>query len=231
MNLHDLVTDEPAYVLDPAEALALGRRRRRTHLALTALGTTAVAAGVVVLLPHGSGGPVSTLQPAASSSPTAAVDRWLPLVRAHTPAQWSVDVIESSDDGWSADVDDGYGAGRLYFGLSPHPGSLQQHPCGDAEFVQGGKCEETELGDGRRLITREAQPDQGFRSVVVVIVHRDGGGVEVGNDNATFPRLAPGTAFTSAEDKAAGTRGTVTRTSPLYDVQMLTELAKAVDAA
>ena len=233
MNLHDLVTDEPPYVLDPAGAAALGRRRRARHLALAGAGTAAaVTASFALLSSGGAVAPTSTLQPAASTAPSSApADRWLPLVRKFVPVEWSVDVIESTDDGWSADVDDGQGAGRLSFSFSPHPGSLQQHPCSDPEFVQGGKCEEVELGDGRRLVTREAQPQGGFRSVVVVIVHRDGGGVDVGNDNATFPRLAPGTVFTSAEDKAEGTRGTVTRPMPLYDAQGLVELAKALDAA
>ena len=230
--LHDLITSEPPYVLDPSGAMALGRRRRRAQLALTALGTTAAVAGVVVLLPHGGDAPTSTLQPAASSTPApAADDRWLPLVRKYTPAEWTVDVAASTDDGWSADVDDGRGAGELAFGLSPHPGSLQQHPCSDPEFVAGGKCEEVDLDADRRLVVSEKADARGWRTVEVVLVHRDGGGVDATAANGTVPRVAPGTVFTSAEDKSRATQPTITRAAPLYDAQTLIELVKAVDAA
>lgn len=235
MNFSDLIADEPAYVLDPSAVVRAGKRRRARRLALVS-GTTAVtiAAAALALTWGGAGStPSSTLRPAASATPASEVtdDRWTAIVRAHTPAAWTIDVLESSDTGWSANVDDGRGAGRLYFGLSPHPGSLQQHPCGDPEFVQGGKCEERELGDGRRLIVREAQPSGDFRSVVAVVVHRDGGGIDIGNDNATFPEVPKGTVSASAEDKIAGTRGTVTRPLPLYGAQMLAEIAQALDAS
>lgn len=228
MNLHDLIADEPPYVLDPAGAVALGRRRRRAHLALSALGTTAAVAGVVVLLPHGGDAPVSTLQPA--SPPPVASDRWTPLVRAHTPASWTVTTQSSTEDGWTGDVDDGRGAGQLAIGLSPHPGSLQQHPCADREFVAGGKCEETELGGGRRLVVSEKVDSRGWRTVEVVVVHRDGGGVDVTAANGTVPAVAAGTVFASGGDKDRATQPTVTRVAPLYDAQGLTDMALDADA-
>ena len=231
--LHDLITDEPPYVLDPAGAAALGRRRRARHLALAGAGTAAAVAGSLVLMTSGgTPAPTSTLlQPGASPSRTVVPeDRWLPIVRKFTPAEWTVDVRDSSDDVLVADVDDGQGPSRLWVSLSPHPGSLQQHPCSDSEFVRGGKCEEKDLGDGRTLVTRELAEEDGFRSVTVIVVHRDGGGVDVSSHNATWPVLPAGTVFTSSDEKVEATRGTVTRAMPLYDAQVLVELAKAVDA-
>ncbi|HUR51695.1 MAG TPA: hypothetical protein VMZ11_06195, partial [Mycobacteriales bacterium] len=135
-------------------------------------------------------------------------------------------------DGFQANVDDGAGASRLYLGISPSPGSLQQHPCSDHEFALDGPCKERSLDADTRLITRGPAASGPVTSTVVVIVHRDGSGVDVGNDNATWPWADPpaGTVVT-AEEKRLMSTPSVNRPSPVYSVAQLVEIARAVDAA
>jgi hypothetical protein len=62
-----------------------------------------------------------------------------------------------------------------------------------------------------------------------VIVHRDGSGVDVGNDSATW-RTPPDGVLT-AESKAYYATPLVNRKLPVYSLAQLVEIAKAVDAA
>ena len=234
-QLHELVTHEPPYVLDPDAALAGGRRRRRARSSgiAAAVGMTAVVGvgAVVALQPptpvvHDS----VTSRSFGSTAPQGEIER---IVREHTPAGWTLaNVRETAPDGFMADVDDGSGASRLYVGISPSPGTLQQHPCRDQEFALGGFCHEVDLDADTRLITRGPTASGPVTSSYAVIVHRDGSGVDVGNDNATWPWLdvAPGTRITP-EDKRLLNRPSVNRREPVYSLAQLVELAKAVDAA
>jgi hypothetical protein len=67
---------------------------------------------------------------------------------------------------------------------------------------------------------------------MVVVVHRDGSGVHVGSDNATWPtfNVRSGERVTVAQ-KTAMTTPTVTRSAPVYSVDQLVQIARAIDAA
>jgi hypothetical protein len=237
-KLHDLVADEPPYRMDPDGAVTGGRRRaqRRTAV-LSAAAVVALAvgaAGIAQLRPETPrqtvylAGPAA--KPVAVSQEQSELER---IVRQHTPAGWTFDVTDNDDeDAFSANVDDGNGASRLYLGVTQPVGSLQQHPCSDSEFALDGPCHETELGDGRRLITRGPARSGPVTSLVVVIVHRDGSGVDIGNDNATWPTidLVSGERVTPEQKRLMSTPS-VNRPLPVYSLAQLVEIAKAVDAA
>ena len=232
-ELRDLVADEPPYVLDPDAVVAGGRRRRRARTAgiTAAVGVTAtVAVGTVVALQPPT--PVVhdsvTSRSFGSTAPQGEIEQ---IVRAHTPAGWTLsEVHESAPAGFQANVDDGQGASRLYVGISPSPGTLQQHPCEDAEFALGGFCREVDLDADTRLITRGPTASGPVTSSYAVIVHRDGSGVDVGNDNATWPWVEPGTVSTPAQKRLLSTPS-VNRDAPVYSLAQLVEIARAVDAA
>jgi hypothetical protein len=232
-KLHDLVADEPSYRLDPDGALAGGRRRRRTRTAAltVAAGATGVVAlsGVLVLQAHRPAGH-QTLFGATPSAATAPGGELETVVRAHTPDSWTfAETQETVPDGFQSNVDDGDGASRLYVGLSPSPGTLQQHPCSDHEFALDSICTERQLDADTRLITRGPAKSGPVTSVYVVIVHRDGSGVDVGNDNATW--LTPPDGVLTATDKARYATPSVNRPLPVYSLAQLVEIAQAVDAA
>ena len=237
-QFHDLVADEPPYRLDPDAAVAGGRRRkhRRTAALSVALVASAGTAGTVLWRTVDApvrdtvvfAGPSG--QPVIETREQSELER---LVRANTPAGWVLGGPRSyGPSSFEADVDDGQGASRLYLGLSPSRGTLQQHPCRDHEFALTGPCKEVDLDADTRLITRGPAASGPVTSAVVVIVHRDGSGVDVGNDNATWPRidLEPGVLVT-AEEKARLSTPTVNRPAPVYSLDQLVEIAKAVDAA
>lgn len=241
-HLHDLlvreIADEPPYRLDPDAALAGGRRRRRNRtVALTAAaGATGVVAlsAVLALQPHRTNVQQTLFGAAPSAtSATEPQSEFERILRAHTPSSWTISETQRlQSDGFQADVDDGDGASRLYFGVSPSPGSLQQHPCSDREFALDSVCKEVDLDADTRLITRGPAKSGPVTSAHVVIVHRDGSGVNVGNDNATWPWT--GTEITSPmtqEQKRAMTIGRVNRPLPVYSMAQLVEIAKAVDAS
>jgi hypothetical protein len=232
--LHELVAHEPPYVLDADAAMAGGRRRRRARTtgitAVVGMTTAAVVGTVVALQPptpvvHDS----VTSRSFGSTAPQGEIER---LVREHTPAAWTLaNVHETAPDGFQADVDDGDGASRLYVGISPSPGTLQQHPCRDEEFALGGFCREVDLDADTRLITRGPTASGPVTSSYAVIVHRDGSGVDVGNDNATwrwFDRLS---APMTPEQKRLVSAPSVNRDAPVYSLAQLVEIARAVDAA
>ena len=233
-ELRDLVAHEPPYVLDPDAAVEGGRRRRRARTTgiAAAVGVTAtVVVGTVVALQPPT--PVVhdsvTSRSFGSTAPQGEIEQ---LVRAHTPAGWTLaNVHETAPDGFQADVDDGAGASRLYVGISPSPGTLQQHPCRDEEFALDGFCREVDLDADTRLITRGPTASGPVTSSYAVIVHRDGSGVDVGNDNATwrwFDRLS---APMTPEQKRLVSAPSVNRAAPVYSLAQLVEIAKAVDAA
>jgi hypothetical protein len=227
------VAHEPPYLLDPDRVVAGGVRRRRARATglTAALGLTAVAgaAAAVVLQPAAPRDSVTTTNVGSPAvQPPGPLET---VIRAHTPASWShSEVHETSPSDFQADVDDGAGPSRLYVGISPSPGSLQQHPCQDEEFAMGGFCREVDLDDSTRLITRGPTASGPVTSSYAVIVHRDGSGVDVGNDNATWPWVERGT-VTTPEQKRQLTRVRIQRQLPVYSLEQLVEIAKALDAA
>ena len=238
-QLHLLVADEPPYRLDPDAALAGGRRRRRTRTAVltAAAGVTGAVAlsGLLVANAHRP----ATQQTLFGASPTAqatapqgTIEK---VVRLHTPKTWTITEAHVTDRAWQgsevgfqADVDDGDGASRLYVGISPSPGSLQQHPCSDHEFALDSACGEVDLDADTRLITRGPAASGPVTSAYVVIVHRDGSGVDVESDNATW--IWPPDGLLTPENKAELTRPSVNRPMPVYSMTQLIEIAKALDA-
>ena len=132
-RLHDLVADEPPYLLDPDVALAGARSRRRSVRAATTAfvgaGAAAAVAAVVLLQPAGTAGTATLVVPAASTAPSYGPLEQ--LVRQHSASGWTYDVHQEDATGIDADVDDGAGAGRFGLWLSPPKGSIQQHPCTD----------------------------------------------------------------------------------------------------
>ena len=232
-QLHDLVADEPPYRLDPDAAMTGGRRRSRTRTTVLALaaGTTGVVALSAALALQPSDPNVRQTLFGAPS--TAAPEPQGPIemtVRVHTPKTWTLtNADETESSGFQADVDDGAGASRLYVGVSPSPGTLQQHPCADHEFALDSVCTERQLDADTRLIMRGPAASGPVTSAYVVIVHRDGSGVEVGNDTATWPPPPVG------GDTPAQTRShpppMITGPRPVYSMAQLVEIAKAVDAA
>jgi hypothetical protein len=237
IDLHDLIGDEPPFLLAPDSAIASGRRRRRRRQGAV-LGTFVLTAGVVgsgaLLLSNDSTPATSTVlaaDPTASAAPADDNDgsSYYRIVRANTPAGWTFTEPDSDAGGWWATVDDGNGAGR--FGMFRSTGSLQLHPCSDSEFRSNGTCVETELSPTSRLIVRGPNRWEAFSSAQVVIVHPDGSGVDVSIDNATWPDLPSGTRFTTADEKREATRGTVHRHDVVYSNDQLVAIAKAFDAA
>ena len=226
------VADEPPYLLDPDAVLAGGlrRRRARTTGVVAGVGATAVvlAGAFVALQPPAPRDSVSTTNVGAAVPPPGPIEA---VVRAHTPSSWTLsETHETEPDGFVANVDDGGGASRLYVGISPSPGSLQQHPCQDEEFALGGFCREVDLDADTRLITRGPTASGPVTSSFVVVVHRDGSGVDVGNDNATW-RWFDHLSVQTAEEKRLLTRPSVNRDLPVYSLAQLVEIARAVDAA
>lgn len=239
-HLHDLVAFEPPYRLDPDAALAGGRRRRRARtatLSLVAAGTGAVlVGGVLALQPRQPSGQQTLFGAAPTVTPTPAPEppsEYEQIVRAHTPASWTISAAHPlRHDAFQADVDDGKGASRLYIGVSASPGSLNQHPCADHEFASGGACKEIELDPDTRLVVRGPLERGVVVSAYAVIVHRDGSGVDVENDNATWPWIDRAiTAPVTPEQGRALTAPSVNRPAPVYSMAQLIEIAKAVDAA
>lgn len=231
-QLHDLVADEPPYRLDPDAAMTGGRRRSRTRTTVLALaaGTTGVVALSAALALQPSDPNVRQTLFGAPS--TAAPEPQGPIemtVRVHTPKTWTLtNADETESSGFQADVDDGAGASRLYVGVSPSPGTLQQHPCADHEFALDSVCTERQLDADTRLIMRGPAASGPVTSAYVVIVHRDGSGVDVESDNATW--IWPPDGVLTPENKAELTRPSVNRPMPVYSMTQLIEIAKALDA-
>ncbi len=234
-GLRDLVADEPPYVLDVEGALAGGRRRRRGRVTavLSGVGLTvgAVAAGVVLLTPAT---PHDVLTPAAQPPAAAEGDGSLfyRVVRANTPAAWTITSIHSDGESWWADVDDGRGAQRV--GISYSRGGLQLHPCSDSEYVNGATCTETELSATSRLIVRGVShdgPQKAYASAYAEIVHPNGYGTSASIDNATWKELPEGKVLYTEDEKRELTKGTIVNPVPLYSTDQLVAMVKQYEAA
>jgi hypothetical protein len=236
-TLRDLVADEPPFVLRPDEEMAAGRRRRRGR-AVTVVGTAAVAASVAVgtLVLAAPGTAPATV--GFAGTPTAAANAdsgeldnpYYAVARAHTPDGWTISKAKVDGDGFWADVDDGvHGPGRL--GMFRSNGQLQLHPCSDAEFVaRATSCTETMLDADTRLIVRTVSHTDPINDIQVVIVHANGYGVNVSDDNAVLPDVPDGLIVATPEQKRALGRGTVGSAEPLYSTDQLVAMAEQLDA-
>jgi hypothetical protein len=231
---HALVADEPPYLRAPGAAVAGGRRRRSRRAATVSLAAGATAAlavaGLLALPTHRTGGQQTLLgasPPAATvEAPQGPLQR---LVRGQADPSWTFAVHEDTTTAFDADVDDGTGAGRMGLWLSPPPGSIQQHPCSDAEFAERARCVETDLDADTRLVVKGPGPSGSVTVLTVVLVHRDGSGVVAESDNATWPWPRDG--VLTPEEKRALSRPSVNRVLPVWTRDRLVRLVEAADAA
>ena len=150
-------------------------------------------------------------------------------IRASSPSRIALDLSPDRLDGdWRVDgnADDGDGPARLYVDVTFRPGMLEPHPCSDSEFRQGGPCVERPLPGGDLLVFRDVVVGPGrMKTIEAVLVHPDRSGVGAEAGNWSLPPLPP--------TVAPGGTGTpqVTRTDPIYTVEQLGRLVRAVDAA
>ncbi len=168
--------------------------------------------------------------PKPSSSPEGGMfAAMLDAIRASSPPGSSV-VLQSDrlEGDWrlDGDVDDGSGPGRLLVDVTFRPGMLVAHPCADAEFRQGGRCVERSLPGGDLLVLRDVVVDAGgMKTIDVVLVHPDRSGVGAEAGNWTIATLPKGTPIS----KGGLSTPRVTRSGPLYTVEQLGRLVRAVD--
>jgi hypothetical protein len=248
-GLRDLLTDEPPFILRPDEAITSGRRRRRQRLVGTTVLTGAAAVVTVGTFSMLAGAPASRPATVAFGAPTAAAGDdtagtddtgdtgdtssvYYRVARAHTPAGWSIkDGHLDPAFGFWANVDDGvHGPGRL--GLWHSPSGLLQHPCSEEAFVDGAvRCTETMLDSDTRLVVRSVSRSNPVNTIMVVIVHTDGSGVAVADDNATWPDGPPAGTITTPDQRRTLAHGTIASPEPLYAMDSLVTMAKTLDAA
>jgi hypothetical protein len=110
-------------------------------------------------------------------------------------------------------ADDGTGPGRLFVDLTRKAGNLTVNPCGDPDFVQGGRCITRLLPTGSRLVLRGLVVANATRTVLVALVHPDRSGLTIEASNITID----------------GRSVVVTRRMPLYSVDDLADLVLAMD--
>lgn len=128
------------------------------------------------------------------------------------------------DGTWTLDgnADDGLGPGRLYVTVTPRPGDLTAHPCGDPDFRQGGRCFEQALANGDRLVLRDRVTGGGVTTVLAVLIHPDRSGITAESSNMVID-LASGPIGPGPRDPP-----TVTRAEPLYTARDLGRLLLAI---
>jgi hypothetical protein len=153
----------------------------------------------------------------------------LEAIRASSPPDWHFSLDGDRLDGdWRLDghVDDGSGPGRLLVDVTIRPGMLVAHPCADPEFRQGARCVDRRLPDGDLLALRDIVVDPGgMETIDAVLIHPDGSGIGAEAGNWTIDGLANGTPV--PETGLSVPR--VTRPRPLYTVDRLARLLRAVD--
>jgi hypothetical protein len=160
--------------------------------------------------------------PVASKSPepARALDpvfrAMVDAVAAHRPGLRFSFTPDRLEGDWRLDgtVDDDSGPGRLFIDLTRRAGMLTANPCGDPEFVQGGRCSIQVLGTGARLVRRGLVQANGTRTVVVALIQPDRSGITIEASNFAV----------------TGRAVSVTRAMPLYTVEDLADLVLAIDA-
>lgn len=248
-----LIADEPPYPLDVPSVIAAGRRVRRTHKLRTAaaatLGVAMFVTAATVAVPLLNDRPTRATPPAAGqkptvtpdqrSAPTAAPTRATPAVAsirgeivrgilAASPDDWTFKWADSSDSNWevAGNADDGDGAGRIFVSaMRSQVGAMTVHPCQDPEFAQGVKCVEIPQQDGRVLVVRHlARGRSGHATTYVQLFGTEGISVTAESGNFAIDLPQPGRLSSQAKRPLK-----VTRDLPLYDVDRLTSLVRAVD--
>jgi hypothetical protein len=154
-----------------------------------------------------------------STHPTASLDpifqAMIGAVAAHRPTfrfSFGHDRLEGD---WRLDgvADDGTGPGRLYIDLTREPGAMTANPCGDPDFVQGGRCSIQLLPTGSTLVRRGLVEANGTRTVLVGLIHPNRSGITVEASNLSI----------------GGRAVSVSRSMPLYTVEDLADLVVAID--
>src|SRR5205085_3718832 len=91
--------------------------------------------------------PPTTPSPSGKASPatltTGVFGVMLTTIHAASPPHWTFDLAPDQPDGdwtWDGTVDDGSGPGHLMVNVTATPGTLEAHPCSDAQFTQGAPC-------------------------------------------------------------------------------------------
>jgi hypothetical protein len=90
---------------------------------------------------------------------------------------------------------------------------LTANPCGDPDFVQGGRCGIQLLSTGARLVRRGLVEANDTRTLVVVLIQPDRSGITLEASNFSID----------------GRAVAVTRPLPLYTLEDLVELVLAID--
>jgi len=137
--------------------------------------------------------------------------------------------------GVDGNVNDGKGAARLSITLMPagEPSAVYSNACVDAGFVDDSPCDSAPFGaDGSTITLRGLSHDPGgYAQVNVVIWHPDGSAVIAEADNGAIDTSVPPTAgFSDGAAKKAATDLTITRATPVFSVDQLATIAKAVDS-
>ncbi len=155
----------------------------------------------------------------------------LDAIHAASPQGWRFTLGGDRLDGdWrlDGDAETGSGPGRLYVDVTTRPGNIEADPCADSEFRQGAPCTEHRLADGSLLVLRDVVTGPGhMKTIDVVLVHPDRSGVTAETGNWTIAALPNGTPI--SQGQLATPR--VTRSDPLYTVDQLARLVRAVDEA
>jgi hypothetical protein len=171
--------------------------------------------------------------PAPSTSPkpeheSGMFGAMLEAIRDSSPSGWTFTLQKDRLDGdWGLDgnTDDGVGPGRLNVYVTFRAGMILAHPCADHEYRQGGLCVEHRLASGDLLALRDVVtgPD-GMKTIEVTLVHTDGSGVGAEAGNWTIAPLPEGSVSQGSLPSPK-----VTRTDPLYTLEQLGRLVRAVD--
>jgi hypothetical protein len=175
--------------------------------------------------------PASAPAPSTSPKPeheSGMFGAMLEAIRDSSPAGWTFALEKDRLDGdWRLDgnADDGSGPGRLYVDVTFRPGMMLAHPCADHEYRQGASCVERRLTNGDLLALRDVVVGPGdMKTIDVTLVHPDGSGVGAEAGNWTIAALPSGGVSHGSLPSPK-----VTRADPLYTVEGLGRLVRAVD--
>lgn len=129
------------------------------------------------------------------------------------------------DGSWILDGNaiDALGRGRLYVVVTPRPGDLLAHPCGDPDFPQGGACAERALPDGSRLVIRDRVAAGDVTTVLAVVIHPDRSGITAESSDAS---IGPQPSMIVGGDVPPMSQ---TRATPPYTAAELAELIVEID--
>ena len=178
--------------------------------------------------PASSSSTAPAIEPTVTPAPLAGIDALMAATIAADRPMLRFDLQPDRLDGsWILDgnADDGLGPGRLYVVVTPRPGDLTAHPCGDPDFRQGGVCVEQVLPNGDRVVLRDRVTSHGVTTVLAVLIHPDRSGITAEASNVEIPIPPP--AITGNQRRSV----VVSRPDPLYTARELSALVQAIDVA